>query len=165
MRDPDLELRMLEDEYPASLKALHTQAPKKLTDRVIAAARSSALQLAAGRPVEEHPFPRFIPTRMRDKDPKTMFSRSASLKGRAPRSRFPSKADHLDADDLFAGNMSFEASDSALVADAMHPYPDEAGRLVGRDRETWLQRIAELSLQGNLREADWLIRRFDVEFG
>jgi hypothetical protein len=164
MRDPDLELRMLEDEYPASLKALHSKTPRKLTDRVIAAARSSALQLAAGRPVEEHPFPRFIPTRMRDKDPKTMFSRSASLRGRAPRSRFPNREDFV-VKEPFAENMSFDASDSASVADTKHAYADEAGRLAGRDKETWLQRVSELSLQGNLKEADWLIRRFDVEFG
>jgi hypothetical protein len=165
MRDPDLELQMLEDEFPASFKALHLKAPKRLIDRVTAIARNSTLQLAAGRPVEERPFPRLVLPKVRDKNARPRLSKFAASSKSAPRPRFPGK-DAFREQMLFpAESMSVDISDSSGLYAIQPPGFDEAMRLAGRDEQTWLQRIAELSLQGNLGEARRLMGLFEGEFG
>jgi hypothetical protein len=165
MRDPDIELQQLEDEFPASLTALYARAPRQLFDRVIAAARSSALQLAAGRRVEERPYPRFIPPRMRGKGVRPRFSKFAASSKSAPRPRFPGKDAFRDQVRFPAESMSVDISESSGFYAMQPPSFDEATRLTGRDEQTWLQRIAELSLQGNLEEARGLMELFESEFG
>jgi hypothetical protein len=162
MADTDRELRQLEDEFPTSWRALHTKMPEQITERLTALARSRALMYAGGQTVlppvpsgygddyEAYPSRRKPPRFKRRPFP----GKSAEIR----RPRIEPKKD-APAEQRFEAEVR-RPPDPAL------PYSgaNDLYRLRGRDRQTWLQRIAELTLQGETTMASYLLAAFTRKF-
>jgi len=154
MLDPDIELAKLEGEFPRSSEALVTRAPEYLTRRLVSIAREHALSYATGR--TEAPFSPGIGLR-------SFFSSK-----RPSQEKGLSKSASENRDAMRTGKLMHRA----MLLEAPGPnyritlgdHGNDAQRLRGRDRDTWLQRIAELILQGDLQSAERLIAAFRREF-
>ncbi len=109
--NPDTELQLLEEEFPESFEALATKAPQALTDKLLSVARSTALQMAAGREIADMSLPRYRPPmRMKDatlRPPNFMMARR-SPKRPPPlsESRLTSASCHKSTKKCWSNNLS-----------------------------------------------------------
>jgi len=152
--NPDTELQLLEEEFPESFRALQMKAPRALTNKLIDVARSTALQPAAGRKLEDMALPQYQPTRPGKDRPRPRMSSMLFSRTQAAQRPPADAAQALLSDALASQDIAYRRQRREQGG---FRQLDEIGRLQGRDRATWLQRIAELSLQGETERARQLI--------
>jgi hypothetical protein len=152
MADFDLELLQLEDEFPASWQALQSRMPEQITERLTALARSRALMYASGQldlpPVPHGYAPDYerYPSRQRPQRCQRRPFLRKLIEIRRPRSESRKEA---PAEQRFEAEIRRPPDPTPGFISG----PSDRSHLRGRDRQTWLQRIAELTLQGETERA------------
>ena len=178
MADTDHELKRLEYQFQICLHALKAEMPPHLIERLTSLARRQALNYASeqsrlqtGLPILEGDLLQQFMQRYTSQPPPgsaTDFRRPTGKFDVAQQDResarpsiFPKRLKALLFKDTAEPMVGAEASED-LFGDRTSI---DVARLQGRDRETWLQRIAELTLQGETGRAEGLLATFNRRFG
>jgi hypothetical protein len=158
MDDNERELNELEGEFPRSWQALEAEMPRHLTERLTSLARRQALNYASEQSRLQPGLPRSEATLLRRLLRRPMKSPPAPKLSRRERSSGTFDTDPMFFSEEVAQMDDFFGGSPWAVID------EDLDRLKARDRETWLQRIAELTLRGETARAASLIVKFNLRF-